>query len=142
MEVNRCRLLGLLLVSGLFVSYSANAGLPSQVTFSNETSLSLATSIAGLPGYGIEPSVSKSVSFSMVNMGCNYSGSPENCPINFTDKATGQMVATVYINALTGALNSEPQFYGEYASSYTVTGWEDIPINHITIVKKGGGIWL
>lgn len=138
MEVNRSVLLGCLLTA--FFAGTANAGTPSSVTFSNHTSLSLGTSIAGLPGHGIDPSISKTVGYNLVNLGCSYSGKPENCPIDFTDKQTGAKVATVYINAKTATFTSEPTFYGSYASEYEVLGWDQSPISHIIISKKGGEV--
>ena len=134
MEVNHKNTLAGLLFSLLIGQ--AHAETPSFITFTNETPLSLATSIAGLPGNGIAPSVNKTVSYYFVNIGCTASGNPENCPIEFFDKSTGEKVATVFINALTATLNSEPIFYGMYGTSYQVTGWEQSPISHISIVKR------
>lgn len=122
----------------LFSIGSLQANPPQYVTFSNDTPLSLSTSIAGLPGSGIEPSISKTVSYQLVSIGCTYGGNPQNCSIDFIDRNTGNKVATVNINALTATLNSEPIFYGDYGMSYQVSGWEDSPINHISITKKGG----
>lgn len=135
MEVNHQHLLAALLTS-VFLSSTCQAEMPSFVTFTNETNLSLNTMIAGLPGNGIEPSVSKTVSYNLVNWGCTASGNPQHCPIEFFDKQTGNKVATVYINALTATLNAEPTFYGEYAALYQVSGWEASPISHISIVNK------
>lgn len=135
MEVNQKGLL-VCLITGLLAAGSAHASAPSFVTFTNETSLALGTSIAGLPGYGIDPLVTKTLSYNIVNIGCNYNNVADNCPIDFLDKQTGSKVATVYINASTGTLNAQPTFYGEYASQYEVMGWEQSPISHITIAKK------
>jgi hypothetical protein len=126
-----------LLAACLFSSTLAQAALPEHITFSNETSLSLGTSIAGLPGNGVAPNVTKSVSYVLVSMGCFYGNVLKNCPIEFTDNATGARVATVSINAETATLTQPPQFYGSYADEYEVTGWQGSPIQHIYIVKKG-----
>jgi hypothetical protein len=139
MEVNHSQLLATILTS-FFLSSTCLADTPSHVTFSNETNLSLNTMIAGLPGSGIDPSVSKTVSYSIVNWGCTYRSDPQNCPIEFFDKQTGNKVATVYINSLTATLNAEPIFYGEYASLYQVSGWDASPISHISIVYKNNAV--
>ncbi|MCS5711821.1 hypothetical protein [Candidatus Berkiella aquae] len=123
---------------GLMCSSLAMA-LPSQITFTNETSLSLGTSIAGLPGQGILPYTTKSASYVIVSMGCFYGSSdPKNCPIQFTDRNNENvLVATVYINPETGELNQAPEFSSSYAD-YEAKGWESKPIDHIYIVKKAG----
>lgn len=110
--------------------------LPTEITFSNNTSLDLATSISGIPGNGVAPNITRSVSYSVVSFGCYITGNMNHCPIQFTDKANGEHVATVYINADTASLNQAPILYGDYAANYEVTGWETSPINHITINKK------
>lgn len=128
--------------SGLFLGVLAltsasYAAMPvSQIVFSNETAIALNTSIAGIPGNGIEANTSKPVGFEKVTMGCFWGGNMQNCGINFTDKANGQAVATVYINANTATLTQAPVFHGDYASKYEVTGWETSPVTHITIKEK------
>jgi hypothetical protein len=109
---------------------------PAQITFSNLTDLALSTSIAGLPGQGIAPSVVKPVSYNIVNMACTFYRVVNNCPIEFTDKTTGAKVATVYINAATATLTQAPTFYGNYANLYEVKGWDASPITEISIVSK------
>lgn len=116
----------------------ALAALPTSITFSNETSLSLGTSIAGLPGNGVSPNATKSANYVLVSMGCFYGNVVQNCPIEFTDRATGAPVATVYINSETATLTRAPEFHGNYGQEYEVTGWEASPVEHIHIVKKGG----
>lgn len=135
MEMNR-QLLATTFLAGLLLASPVSADAPSFVTFTNETSLSLATSIAGLPGYGIDANITKAVPFNIVSLGCNYKQLEQNCPIEFIDKQNGEKVATVYINSITGTLNGQPIFYGNYALQYEVLGWEQSPINHITISKK------
>jgi hypothetical protein len=123
-----------LITTSLFAS-AANA-LPTDITFSNNTPLDLATSISGIPGNGVAANVSRAVSFSIVSFGCYVTGNMNNCPIEFSDKATGEHVATVHMNVETATLNQAPIFYGNYANEYEVTGWESSPVTHITINKK------
>lgn len=106
------------------------------ITFSNQTSLTLATSIAGLPGNGIAPSVTKPVTLNLVMMGCSFANALENCPIEFSNKDTGEKVATVYINALTATLTQQPIFHGQFGEQFAVLGWESSPLTHISIVEK------
>ncbi|HET9843215.1 MAG TPA: hypothetical protein VFP93_00990, partial [Gammaproteobacteria bacterium] len=108
---------------------------PTEIIFSNFTDLSLNTSIAGLPGNGIDPMISKPVSYGIVTIGCNFAQALTNCPIEFRDRANGNHVATVRINAIEASLVEPPIFYGEYANRYKVTGWETVPIKEITIQK-------
>ncbi|MGE3319956.1 MAG: hypothetical protein AB7I18_11745 [Candidatus Berkiella sp.] len=126
--------MGLLSATLLFSSLAT--ALPTQITFTNNTSLSLGTSIAGLPGNGVEPNATKSASYSLVSMGCFFGNVLNNCPIEFTDRHSGAKVATVYINAETATLTRAPQFHGTYGDEYEVTGWQASPISHIYIVKK------
>lgn len=123
------------LASSLF-SIHAFATPPTQIIFNNETPLDLATAIAGLPGNGIAPSTTRPVSYNIVLLGCNYSGRANHCPIEFTDKRTGDKVATVYINAETATLTQPPLFYGTYAQKYEVSGWEASPLSNISIIEK------
>lgn len=127
------------LTAGLFFSSLALA-LPSQITFSNETSLSLGTSIAGLPGQGVAPNATKSANYALVSMGCLYGNVIHNCGIEFTDRSNGAPVATVYINAETATLTRPPLFHGAYGEEYDVTGWQTSPIEHIHIVKKNKSV--
>lgn len=124
------------ILAGYLLSISVAQALPSEITFSNDTSLALATSISGMPGQGVAANVTKSVSYVLVSMGCYYSGFMNNCPIEFSDKSNGEKVATVYINAETATLTQPPIMYGHYANEYDVQGWETSPISHISIVKK------
>lgn len=120
----------------LLVGGHAFATTPSQITFSNETSLSLGTSIAGLQGNGVTPNTTKSVSYVFVGVGCYAGNVVNNCPIEFTDRSNGARVATVYIDSATATLTRAPEFHGNYGNEYEVTGWEASPIDHIHIVKK------
>lgn len=124
-----------MLISGAIFAISASA-VPAEITFTNNTSLALNTSIAGLPGNGISANETRSVGYGIVSMGCNFGNALTNCPIEFTDRNTGDRVATVYMNATTGALVSAPVFYGNYEKEYEVIGWEANPIEHITISAK------
>lgn len=108
----------------------------SEILITNNTSIGLNTSIAGIPGYGIDASVSKPVGYDKVATGCFFGGNMDNCPINFANKNTGETVATVYINANTATLTQPPIFHGNYGSLYEVTGWESSPITQITIQEK------
>lgn len=134
-QVNKLSITLAALAADLCLATIANAS-PSQITFSNDTDLALITSIAGLPGNGIAPNVTKPVSFSIVTMGCYYGGVLNNCPIEFSDKSNGERVATVYINAETATLTQAPVFYGHYANEYQVLGWEASPISQISISRK------
>lgn len=124
------------MLSGLVLPQSASWATPSQITFSNETDIAIGTSVAGLPGHGIAPSVTKPVPYDIVALGCNYSGQLTNCPIEFTDKRSGALIAKVMINAQNASLNAPPVFFGDYGERFTVTGWETTPLNHITISQK------
>jgi len=122
-------------IVGLLSASIANA-LPGQITLTNQTPLSLGTSIAGLPGQPIAPNSSRSANYSLVSMGCFYGSALTNCPIVFTDNATGASVATVHINVETATLTQAPHFHGTYADEYEVTGWQASPLSSICIVKK------
>lgn len=122
-----------LLSAGLL---SANLAFANQITLTNQTSLSLGTSISGLPGQSIAPNSSRSANYIMLSMGCFYGGSTTNCPILFTDTSTGAPVATVYMNVDNLTLTQPPHFHGIYADEYEVTGWQSSPISTICIVKK------
>ncbi len=125
----------LAIIAGSLVAFSA-AAVPNEITFTNNTSLSLSTSIAGLPGNGISANETKAVGYGIVTMGCNFGNALTNCPIVFTDRATGEKVASVNIDASTASLVQPPVFYGNYESNYEVTGWENGPISHISINLK------
>ena len=126
-----------LIGSCLLTSNSITAlELPNYITFTNETSLSLGTSISGLPGSGVAPNTTKSAPYATVGVGCYFGKVLNNCPIEFTDKKNGAPVATVYINAETATLTRPPVFHGTYGDLYEVTGWESYPISHIKIVQK------
>lgn len=124
----------LILVSSI-IAFTAHAA-PSEIIFSNNSDLSLDTSIAGLPGNGIDPNATKPVSYGIVTIGCNFANALYNCPIEFYNRANGEHVATVRINALEASLVEAPTFYGEYGNNYEVTGWENTPITAITIQAK------
>ena len=126
-----------LLSAGLL---SANMVFANQITLTNQTSLSLGTSISGLPGQPIAPNSSRSANYTLLSMGCFYGGSTTNCPILFTDKATGASVATVYLNIDTLTIAQAPQFHGNYANDYEVTGWQTSPISNICIVNKNNAV--
>ena len=115
---------------------SIAVAVPTSIEFTNNTSLSLATAIGNFPGNGIEANVSRSVHYSIITLGCYSQGLQNDCPIEFTDRETGEKVATIRMNAETGTLLSAPTFYGKYANDYTVTGWDATPISHITINEK------
>lgn len=137
MKVNIKKLTsGLALFGACCLSSSIAFALPNYITFSNETSLSLGTSIAGLPGSGVSPNTTKSANYITVSVGCYYGNVVNNCPIEFTDRSNGARVATVYINSETATLTRAPEFHGNYGEEYEVTGWETSPIEHIHIVKK------
>lgn len=129
---------GLALLGACCLSSGIALALPSYITFSNETSLSLDTSIAGLPGSGVSPNTTKSANYITVSVGCYYGNVVNECPIEFTDRSSGARVATVYINSETATLTKAPEFHGSYGEEYEVTGWEASPVEHIRIVKKGG----
>ena len=124
------------LISACLLSANVVLADASQITLTNQTTLSLGTSIAGLPGQPIAPNSSRSANYTLLSMGCFYGGCLTNCPIEFSDRATGARVATVYINVDTLTLTKEPQFHGSYADDYEVTGWQTSPISSISIVKK------
>lgn len=126
----------LVLLGAMGISPLSQAGVISEILFTNETPIALSTSIAGLPGHGIEANVSQAVSFDKVSLGCFFGGNMQNCAINFTNRDNGELVATVYINADTATLTQAPVFHGDYANSYQVTGWETSPVSHITIQAK------
>lgn len=119
-----------------YLLISPAQAVPSQITFSNDTSLALGSSLAGMPGTGIAPNITKPVTYTIVSMACYYSGHMNNCPIEFSDKSNGEKVATVYLNAETATLTQPPVLYGNYANEYEVTGWESSPISTISITKK------
>lgn len=124
------------LLAAISVSGLAQADVPAYITFTNNTPLALNSSVAGVPGSGIEPSMTKSVSYSIVSMACFYSGNQSECPIRFSNRDNGDEVATVYINSQTATLTQAPIFHGSYGATYMVEGWEASPISHITISKK------
>lgn len=134
MEVNRNLKFVCLLTS--FLTLGTAQATPSYITFSNSTSLSLNTFIAGLPGYGIEPNVTSPVSYNIVSAGCTYNGVATNCPIEFYNRHNGEKVATVFINANTATLTGQPVFHGMYGEEYEVRGWEQSPLNRITIIRR------
>lgn len=109
------------------------AAAVSEIVFTNETPIALNSYAGGFPGNGIDASVTKAVGYSKIAMGCTIGGSPYNCDILFTNRDTGEKVATVNINIETATLNKAPTFHGDYGSKYVVMGWEDSPISHITI---------
>lgn len=125
-----------LIALGTLLSFSVHAA-PTEIVFSNLTDLSLDTSVAGLPGNGIDSNVTKPVSYAIVSIGCNYANAMNNCPIEFYNRANGEHVATVRINAYEASLVEAPTFYGDYGNNYEVTGWETSPISSITIQAKG-----
>lgn len=124
------------LIGGLILTTNIYAEAPAQILVNNETSLSLSTSIAGLPGKGISPNVTQQVGYTIVSMGCHYGGNPTNCPIEFTNRDNGELVASVYIDVLTATVTQAPVFYGEYANKYEVVGWQASPITEIKISAK------
>lgn len=125
-----------ILASQIFAATVAHAEVPASITFSNLTDLALSTSIASLPGRGIAANAVKPVSYGIVTLACGFYNVKQNCPIEFTDSATGAKVATVYINAETATLTQAPTFYGSYADLYEVKGWEASPLSEISISKK------
>lgn len=136
---NRNLALGVVLaLGGLAFSATASAAAPvSEITFTNETSIALDTSIAGFPGNGVDANTSKAVSYAKVAIGCWAGGNSYNCGIDFADRETGEKIATVYINAETATLTQAPIFHGSYGNEYEVVGWESSPITHITIRAIG-----
>lgn len=134
-SLKKLSVLGLLSVSLLSATSSF-----ANVTLTNQTSLSLGTSISGLPGQSISPNSSRSANYTLLSMGCFFGGSTTNCPILFTDNATGSPVATVYINVDTLTLTQPPRFHGTYANDYEATGWQASPISTICIVKKDNAV--
>ncbi len=129
--------LSAILASQIFAATVVHAAVPTEITFSNFTDLALTTSIAGLPGRGIAPNIVKPVSYNIVNLACTFYNVTNSCPIEFVDSASGNKVASVYINSNTATLTQAPTFYGKYADLYEVLGWETSPITAITISKKG-----
>lgn len=129
-------LAAVLIVGGLF-NTAASASPVSEITFTNETSIALDTSIAGFPGNGVDANSSKAVSYAKVAVGCWAGGNSYNCGIEFANRETGEKIATVYINAETATLTQAPIFHGSYGSEYEVAGWEASPISHITIRAIG-----
>lgn len=125
----------IVLAMGFALSSSAIA-LPDSIDFTNETNIALNTSLAGLPGRGIEANVSKSVFLAILQFGCFQTGMQHNCPIEFFDRTTGEKVASVRMNVETLTLTAAPTIYGKYADSFFVTGWEASPITHIKISNK------
>ena len=121
----------LLLTSGAFATE-----LPSHITFSNFTPLALNSSLAGLPGQGIAPNVTRPVFYSLVHYICSFTSNLNNCPIEFTNRENGEKVATVYLNAETATLTQAPIFHGNYGDEYEVVGWNASPLCEITITKK------
>ncbi len=115
---------------------STNIAFANQITLTNQTSLSLGTSISGLPGQAIAPNSSRSANYTLLSMGCFFGGSTTNCPIVFTDNVTGSPVATVYMNVDNLTISQPPKFHGTYANDYEATGWQSSPISTICIVKK------
>ncbi len=114
----------------------AHAVMPNEITLTNETDLTLGTSVAGLPGNDILPHASRPVAYSIVMMGCNFANAITNCPIEFFDRTTGDVVASVRLNANEVKLNEAPVFYGNYGDLYEVTGWEGDSVSNITIANK------
>lgn len=125
----------ILLAIGVALSTSAIA-LPLEIQFTNETNIGLNTSVAGLPGRGIEANVTKNVFLGILQIGCHQAGVMHNCPIDFFDRSTGEKVASVRINTENLTLTSAPTIYGKYAESFFVSGWETSPITHIKISNK------
>lgn len=124
----------ILLVGLIGYASSSMATAPiSEILISNETPIALNSFAGGFPGNGIDASVSKAVSYNKVAMGCSIGGTPYNCDILFTNRETGEKVATVNMNIKTATLNQAPTYHGDYGSKYAVVGWEDSPITHITI---------
>jgi hypothetical protein len=125
----------ILIALGLSLS-SAAIALPDSIQFTNDTEIALNTSLAGLPGRGIEANVSKSVFLAILQFGCFQTGQQHNCPLEFFNRTTGEKVASVRMNVETLTLTAAPTIYGKYADSFYVSGWEASPITHIKISNK------
>ncbi len=125
----------LIITLGLTASTIVSAALPTNIYFTNNTSLGLNATIAGRPGKPINPKVSNyAVPYMGVYVACQYSGQQGNCPIEFTDQSNGQRVATVSINADKGMIVSAPALHGQYAVKYEVSGWSfGTQLSHIYI---------
>lgn len=126
----------LLLLAGSSIAFATFAKAPTEITFTNQTPLAFDTSIAGLPGNGIGPNMTRVVGYGIIVMGCNFANALSNCPIEFRDHATGNKVATVRMNVTQGKLVEPPNFYGDYGTKFEVVGWETDPLSHITIKER------
>lgn len=125
------------LACGSVLSLTALADAPSQITVTNNTNLTLSTSIAaGLPGNDFAAHQSRDVNYGLISMGCNAGGMLDSCPLKFTDKSNGETVATVNINVNTATLVGPPVFFGEYGDKYEVQGWEASPLQNIVLSEK------
>ncbi len=142
MEVSRKKLsvtrMGLAAVLALSCNIAC-AKLADSLEVTNQTNLNLGTTAAGWSGNGIQASSSAAISTARISMGCFFGGALSNCPIEFTDLATGSKVATVFLDVYSGALTGAPTFHGSYGSEYDVIGWQNNPLSHIYIVKKDNG---
>ncbi len=139
MKVSRRKLLVTHMSLAAVLALSCNiacAKLADSLEVTNQTNLNLGTSAAGWSGNGISANSSAAISTTRISMGCFFGAALSNCPIEFTDLATGNKVATVFLDTYSGALLGAPTFHGGYASEYDVIGWQDNPLSHIYIIKK------
>ncbi len=130
-------LLTSVILSAALCNSVAHAAYPvTQIMFDNHTDLALNALIAGVPGKPIPAQISNyPVPYTAVWYACAYSGVMHSCPIGFTDQKNGLPVATVNIKVENAQVMGAPTIYPPYSGMFSVSGWEAIPVQRITINK-------
>ncbi|MES2213203.1 MAG: hypothetical protein V4490_08730, partial [Pseudomonadota bacterium] len=67
---------------------------------------------------------------------CNMANMGKACPVEFYNRDTHEIMASVYIDVWSGSITHQPTLYGKYAQEISVLGWENKPLGHITIKQN------
>jgi hypothetical protein len=119
---------------GLLIASQAAIALPTNIYFDNNTDMQLDAYTGGQPGASIaKDSINFAVPFIGVLARCNMSGVPNACPIDFLDHETGDKIASVILDVWKASIVGTPTLYGDYATKYSISGWETTPVEHISI---------
>lgn len=122
------------ILAGMTFGLTAVAALPTNLYFDNNTDVTFGAYTAGQPGATIAANVNNfSVPYIAVMFKCNNAGVPLACPIEFYDKSNGKKIASVILNIKTATISAPPVFESDYASFFSITGWDGSPLSRISI---------
>jgi len=122
------------ILAGMTFGLTAAAALPTSLYFDNNTDVTFSAYTAGQPGATISANVNNfSVPYIAVMFKCNNAGMSQACPIEFYDKSNGKKIASVILNTKTATMSAPPVFEADYASLFSITGWDGSPLNRISI---------